>query len=204
MDSLARWNGTLALASRFGSPAREGERISVREIALLLVAGMTAAVAVAVVAPGLRLPGSAILRAGIPLAAGIAFVPRRGAGTVTAIGGLCGWAVLSATGIGRWQPASVVGLVALGPVIDVLLFRNPPSSLPLYLRFAIAGMVANGLAFAVRVLTAWSDLDTAGPRPRIAFGPATLASFLGFGLAAGLLGAIVAFRARPAARDAQE
>lgn len=204
MDSWARWHGTLALASRFGSLARENDRISVREITLLLVAGMTAAVAVAVVAPGLRLPGSAILRAGIPLAAGIALVPRRGAGTVAAIGGLGGWAVLSVAGIGRWQPASVVGVVALGTVIDIVLFRTPPSGLPLYLRFAIAGLVANGLAFAVRVMTAWSGLDAAGPRPRLAFGPAALVSFLGFGLAAGLVGAIVAFRARPSGRDAPE
>jgi hypothetical protein len=201
MARFAPPHADLARASRFAPAVGVRDGLSLREVAILVAAGVVAAVAVALVAPGMRLPGSAILRAGVPLAVGLALVPRGGAGTIATFGCLVGAGILSLLGVGRWQPASLVGLVALGPALDLVLAGQPPSGVWLYGRCAVAGALANGLAFAVRVGTAAAGLEGGGGRMLARLGPSVLVSFLVCGLVAGLIGGLVAFRARPSTRS---
>src|SRR5262245_40285710 len=59
--------------------------ISAAELACLLVCGALAALAVGFLHVSLRVPGHAILRGAIPMAMGLALVPRRWAGFIMAI-----------------------------------------------------------------------------------------------------------------------
>jgi hypothetical protein len=124
------------------------------------------------------------------------------------------------------NPAAAVGLVCLGPAIDVAL-TGARAGWRLYLRFAMAGLVANLIAFAVRMATGAMGIaniaaSTAGPRTwasgsgmgkgmgggrgmGLGGGGATveqfwlpaLMSFALCGAIAGLVCAAIWFRARP-------
>ena len=191
---VARPHPGLKTAGRIGPLVQSGDRFSAAELAILIAAGLLAAAAVALISPTLRMPGSAILRAGIPMVLGVALVPRRLSGTVMGLGAMAGWAGLVAGGWGHWQPAAVVSLVALGPAIDLALGVATPRGWTLYLRFALAGALANSAAFAVRAGTSLIGLDSAGGHTNSRFGLTVFLSFVACGVVAGLLGALAAFR----------
>jgi hypothetical protein len=176
-------------------------RMTAREMAILLAAGLLAAAAVALVSPSWRMPGSAILRAGLPMVLGVALVPRRMSGTVMGVGAFAGWAALVLGGWGHWQPAAVVSLVSLGPAIDLALGPATPTGWRLYLRFALAGALANAAAFGVRAGTSLIGLDSPGGHNVARFGLMVFLSFVACGAVAGLLGAAAGFRW--SARDAR-
>jgi hypothetical protein len=184
----------LGSASRVGGVVGPRDRLTTRELAILLIAGALATLAVATLSMGLQVPGSSILRAALPIILGVALVPRRLAGSVTAVGAALTSITLMATGLAALQPASLTSLLALGPAIDLALARGVRGGPWLYLRFGSAGLVANTLAFFVRAGASWLALEAARPHSNSRFGLGVFLSFAACGIVAGLVSAIVCFR----------
>lgn len=186
---------SLRAASRL--PALSGEaRVSIAEVAILLACGAFAVLAVGILHLPVRMPGHAILRAVLPMALGLALVPRRSAGMGMSIGAGLTAAAMNADHIGRFPPAAVLGILVLGPILDAVLVGNP-QGWRLYARFATAGALANLLAFAVRFGIAWLGWDLAGSRQFTEFWLTALPSFFLCGALAGLVSAAVWFRMSP-------
>jgi hypothetical protein len=201
-------------ASRLPVMARAEERISAQEIGVLLVCGAAAAVAVSLLHISLRVPGHAILRAVVPMAAGMALVPRQSAGIVMAAGAMLATAGLQLANVGEIQSAALASLLALGPMLDVALL-GAPRGWKLYARFAAAGAGANLLAFLVRFALAAAfargggggggmgngtgggfGRQLAGGHDFLSFWPVALVSFVLCGACAGLLSGAIWFRGR--------
>ena len=103
----------LRSASRL--PALAGAaRISAAEVAALLACGALAALAVGLVHLPIRIPGHAILRGVLPMAMGLALVPRRSAGMIMAIGAGATAAAMSWAHIGRFPAAAVLSIAGAG------------------------------------------------------------------------------------------
>lgn len=196
---------TLRTASRL--PALSDEmRISAAEFACLVACGMLAAVAIGF---GNRIitgiPGHAILRGVLPIALGMALVPRRSAGITMSLSAGLTAAVMNWQGIGRFQPAAVLGVVLLGPVLDAVL-AGRPQGWRLYARFIFAGAIANLLAFATRFGMAYVGWQAGGGggggggggRVFLSFWTWALGSFILCGAIAGLISAVAWFRLRVA------
>lgn len=185
---------TLRVASRLPTLSREA-RISIAEITLLLACGAFAALAIGLLQLQIRVPGHAILRAVLPMAMGFALVPRRSAGMVMSVGAGLTAAAMSAGLVGRFPPAAMLGVLALGPVLDLALAGHP-QGWRLYARFAAAGALANLLAFLVRFATAQLGWEFQGIRQFTDFWLTALPSFVLCGAIAGLVSAAVWFRLR--------
>src|SRR3954454_22912622 len=135
---------SLGTASRWPCMSR-ASRISAKEIACLLACGALAVLLVGFVHIPLRMPGHAILNGVLPMSLGMALVARRSGGIVMAIGAALTAIAMNSAGLGRFQPAAVLSIIALGPVLDVATAGRPQGWL-LYARFAAAGAIANLLA----------------------------------------------------------
>jgi hypothetical protein len=146
----------------------------------------------------LRVPGHAILRGVLPMAVGFALVPRRLAGTVMAIGAGVTAAGLSAMHFGRFPVPAMLSVLALGPVLDVALLGKL-NGWRLYVRFIVAGAVANLLAYALKLAGVGLGIEMfAGGREFVRFAlPVVLSSYILCGALAGFLGAAACFRASP-------
>jgi hypothetical protein len=185
---------SLRSASRLPNLSRAAE-VSAKEIACLLACGALAASLVGFVHLQLQMPGHAILNGVLPMSLGMALVPRRSGGIVMAIGAGLTAAAMNWCGFGRFQPAAVLSILALGPVLDMATAGRPQGWL-LYARFAIAGAIANLLAFAVRAATAFFGWELAGSRQFATFWSIALLFFILCGAVAGLLSAVIWFRLR--------
>jgi uncharacterized membrane protein YgcG len=152
-------NQPLRETSRLGSLSRPGERASARELVALGGLAIAAMLATAFLSnPGIRVPGHAILRGVLPMALGLALVPRRGSGSLMGAVAAATAFVLHLGGLGRMQPGTMVGVIMLGPLLDVALIHSR-RGWRLYTRLMAAGLVANLLAYATRFATAWLGLD---------------------------------------------
>jgi hypothetical protein len=203
----------LEQASRLGRIGATSATITTRELVILLACGVLAAMAVAMVTVPLRIPGHAILRAALPMVAGFALVPRRSAGGVMSLGALAAVGVFYFGSIGNLQAAAVTGMLALGPAMDLAL-RGEPTGWRLYLRLAVAGILANLLAWGVRMMAAgWFATAVAGSgrgggtgmggggeralaHHFLEFWPVALVTFALCGAIAGVASAAVWFKAR--------
>jgi hypothetical protein len=155
--------------------------------------GAGAATAVAFVDLKLRLPGSAILKATLPVALGLAIAPQRGSGLVISGGALAAVALIKRlSGIGGGLGA-LTSLLALGPVLELLLW-NARSGVGLYLRFAAAGVLANCLAFAVRGGGKAAGFDRLWMRPLADWLTVAPWTYAACGLVAGLFSGLLLFR----------
>jgi hypothetical protein len=164
------------------------DSISAVEVGVLLLAGGLAACLVCFLHLSFRVPGHAILRAVVPMALGLALVPRRSAGTIMAASAGLTAGAFHLGGLGRIQPAAVVAMLALGPMID-LAMSGQSRGWRLYGCFALAGIGANLLACA-------SHFFMAFPPGRHWPWPVALGSFLACGAVAGLISAALWFRLR--------
>ncbi len=185
---------SLRTASRLPNLSRAAH-ISAKEIACLLACGAFAVLLVGFVHIPLRMPGHAILNGVLPMSLGMALVPRRSGGIVMAMGAGLTAAAMTWAGFGRFQPAAVLSILALGPVLDVATAGRPQGWL-LYARFAIAGAAANLLAFALRTATAFLGWEPPDSRQFATFWSIALIYFILCGAAAGLLSAVIWFRLR--------
>jgi len=176
-------------------PAISGAaRISASELACLLACGAMAALAIGLLHLSLRMPGHAILRGVLPMAMGLALVPRRSAGTIMAIGAGVTATAMSAGQIGSFPPTAMLSVLALGPVMDIALLGRP-SGWQLYARLIIAGVVANLLAYALKAAGVQLGIEMDGGGQLMSFGlPIILASYVLCGALAGFIGAAAWFR----------
>lgn len=172
--------------------------ISLAEFACLLACGALAAMAVGFLHLSLRVPGHAILRGVVPMALGLALVPRRSAGTVMAIGAGITAAAMSAAHLGRFPVPSMLSVLALGPVLDLALLGQT-TGWRLYVRFVLGGAIANLLAYGLKAAGVWLGIEMlSGGREFMRFIlPIVLASYIVCGALTGFLGAAACFRATP-------
>jgi hypothetical protein len=173
---------------------RAAEHVGGFGIALLLLAGAITAVAVVAFTPAIRIPGHAILRAALPMVCGMAAVPRRMAGSVMAVGAGVAVALFSTAGWGNLQPAAIVSLLTFGPAMDIALAGPLRPGWLVYLRFALAGVLANSTAFVLRGGLSIFGLDSSRPHMIARFDAGVFLSFAACGAVAGLVAAVVCFR----------
>jgi hypothetical protein len=183
----------LADNSRLPVLSRPGEGFQVRELLLLLFAGMTAAVASVFLDFGLRIPGHAIIRAVFPMALGLAAVPRQMAGSIMGVGALATAATIGAGTQAGLGAGALTSLTLTGPLLDLALWRAR-KGWRLYLGFALAGLGANLAALAVRAGPKILGFDAARGRSLAEWWPRAVPSYLVCGLLAGLLSAAVWFQ----------
>src|SRR5689334_17054254 len=92
-------------------------RVSVADLVVLAGAGALAALAVAYVKLGLRIPGHSIVLAALPMAAGLALAPRRFSGTAMSASAL-GATWLTSLGGANFGSGATTSLLLLGPMVD--------------------------------------------------------------------------------------
>jgi hypothetical protein len=172
MEALWQTNVRLRDAARWRpSIDTVGSRQVGAELSLLVMLGAVAAVTTCFAPGGWRMPGHAILRGTLPMILGISLAPRRTAGLVMSFAAASTFGALRLGGMGLPNPASCAGLMCLGPAIDVALAGARPGWM-LYLRFAVAGLVANLAAFAVRMAVGPMNFAMGGvPRRPITWAP---------------------------------
>jgi hypothetical protein len=185
----------LLASSRVAGWSSPTHRLWFAELAVLVGAGATAAVAVACLDFSLRIPGHAILRAVFPMALGLSLAPRRLGGIVMGAGACTTLMLLKATGGRVPGLGALASLCALGPVLDVALWWCR-SGWPVYLSFALAGWGANLIAFAVRGAGKMSGLDGLRMRPLSDWLTVAPWTYSLCGLVAGLVSAAIWFRLR--------
>ena len=186
-------NDALRYSGRLAALTLPNTKVTAGELAVLTMAGTFAALAVQLISLELRIPGSAILRAALPVVLGFSLVPRRFAGAVMSVAAGITLAAMALFGVAVWQPAAITGLLALGPSIDLALAGLSSRPWRLYVRFVLGGIMANSLAFAVRAGAAWLALDEARPHRIGQFGLGVFLSFAACGALAGLLAAAICF-----------
>jgi hypothetical protein len=190
----------LLASSRVAGWSSPADRLRFAELAVLVGAGVTAAVAVAYLDFSLRVPGHAILRAVLPMALGLSLAPRRLGGVVMGASACTTVMLLKAAGGRGPGLGALTSLCALGPVLDVALWRCR-SGWPVYLSFALAGWGTNLLAFAIRGAGKMSGFDGLRMRPLSDWLTIAPWSYSLCGLVAGFLSAALWFRLR-VGRDA--
>ena len=188
----------LAGSSRLRLLGRENEGLSAADVLLLLGAGAAAAVAAALPHYGLKIPGHAIIRAVFPMALGLALAPRRMGGLVMGAGALGSAMVISVGGVAIGLGA-MTSLVLIGPLLDLALWRTR-HGWHLYLGFALAGLGANLVAFAVRGAPKFMGVDHV-PRTFAAWLFPAIITYPLCGVLAGLLSALVWFKLHSSDRD---
>ena len=182
----------LGRSGRLRSGAAADRAVSVAEIGSLLALGIATAVLAAYVKPSLGVPGSNILFVVLPVATGLALVPRHGTGS------LIGLAATSSAGLfcimgARVGLGALTSLALTGVLIDVALHRAR-SGRGIYIRLMAAGLAANTAAFLIK---AGSKL-LLGPglsgKPLAFWWQHALLTYAVCGLLAGAIGAAVWFR----------
>src|ERR1051325_5456553 len=91
-------NTVLAGNSRVGAIGELTDDVQWLEVAALALIGVAAAASSAFLRVGLRIPGSALIIAALPMAFGFALVPRRLAGTTMSASALLTATLFDATG----------------------------------------------------------------------------------------------------------
>lgn len=178
-------------------PVSRAAGISAAELACLLACGAMAAAAVGWLHLSLRVPGHAILRGALPMAFGLALVPRHWTGIIMAIGAGVTAAAMNFAHIGTFPSTAILSVLALGPVLDVALLGNS-TGWRLYARFVIAGVFANLVAFALKMAGVQLGLEALGGSGQfMRLGWLAVASYICCGALAGFLGAAACFRATP-------
>jgi hypothetical protein len=119
------------------------------EFAILLISGALAAIAVGLIELRLRIPGHSILHAVLPMALGLALVPRRWAGCGMSVAACVTAFGISRAGHGEFGAGSWTSLVTLGPAMDLLLASRWGRKWPAF-SLALAGLVANLAAFTAK------------------------------------------------------
>ncbi|HVT30024.1 MAG TPA: hypothetical protein VHE81_18545 [Lacipirellulaceae bacterium] len=171
-------------------------QISAAELLCLLGCGALAAAAAGFLHWSFRVPGHAILIGALPMAMGLALVPRRLAGIVMSIGAGVTSVAMMAGHVGVFPPTAVLSVLALGPVLDIAMLGGS-KGWRLYARFVVAGAVANLLALALKMAGVTFAFESVrGGGHFQAFGSMAAATYLLCGALAGFIGAAVWFRVR--------
>lgn len=172
-----------------------GSRALWMDLLLLVSCGIVATLMVVLIDLDIKTPGHAILKGTLPIALGLAMVPRRFSGFV--ISGTCVatlYALRSYTSLALPGGGATTSLILLGPMLDVFLWKATPG-MNTYVRFTLAGLLTNFLAFAIR----WGGKSALiGPLGMVkldkwlTIAPITYALC---GIAAGIVSSAILFRA---------
>ncbi len=178
-----------------------GSRDLLSDLMILAACGCAAALMVALIDLNLKIPGHAILKGTFPIALGLALVPRRFSGmaiSASAMGTLM--TLKFFTTLDMPGGGSTTSLLLLGPMLDLLLWGARPG-LNTIVRFVLAGLLTNLIAFAIRFggkvaffaaidIVSWDRWKTVAPWTHLACG-----------IAAGLVSSVILFRMWPRAED---
>jgi hypothetical protein len=137
--------------------------ITAGELTALVILGASAALWSAFIRVPLRIPGSSLVYAVIPMALGFAVVPRKHAGTVMSASGIMTAALMGVTGINSFGVGATASLLTIGPLLDFALARAR-EGWRLYVGFGLAGLGANLIAFAFRGGSKLFGFDAVGQR----------------------------------------
>jgi hypothetical protein len=182
----------LAANSRLPALARDEQRVRVVEIAILLGAGVCAALATAFLELRLRIPGHAILRAIFPMALGLALAPRRGGGTLMGTSALASALVIQGGHFASIGLGALTSLALTGPLLDAAL-RRARYGWQLLLGFAAAGVASNLLALAVRTGAKAMGWERGMARPMGTWWNQAIITYAVCGLLAGLISGLIWF-----------
>jgi hypothetical protein len=172
----------------------EAERtISAAELAVLVVLGFASAVASAVLTRDLGIPGHSILRVVLPMAPGLALVPRRGSASIMGLSAGAGGAVFWLSGVHNFGVGAVTSLVLTGFLLDLAMI-GARSGRSVYFRLALAGLASNLLAFAAKLAEKLLSPEAMGRQPFGSWLLKSLVSYPACGFLAGLIGAAACFR----------
>ncbi len=172
-------------------------RISIFEITTLFLAGAAAATITGFVRLELRIPGNVIILAVLPMALGLALVPRRLGGIVMSGGALATATVFSAARLTHYGTGNLTSMFVAGPMMDVALI-GAALGWRLYLRFLAAGIAANLIAFLQRSTSKLFALDPPGTRLFAEWVAQGIVTYTICGALAGLLAASCWFQLRSA------
>lgn len=199
LTSVLTTHNGLRTAARLPAVARPEAHISSMEMATLLLAGVVAAAATGFMRAGLRIPGSSIVLSALPIGLGLALVPRRGAGSIMAVGAFLTAAGLSVGGFVAFGPGAMTSLCLTGPMMDVAV-AGAGAGWRLYAGLVTAGFAANLLALLQRAAAKLLGLEQPGTRLFAEWWRQAVITYAISGAAAGLLAAICWFkvRSRPA------
>jgi hypothetical protein len=178
--------------------------ISAAEMAVLVTAGLAAALLSGYVKLNLGISGHNIIRVVFPMALGLALVPRRGAASVMGFSALASAAVFSMVGAPTLGAGAVTSLILTGFFIDFAL-AGARSGRSVYVRLMLAGAGANLVAMLVRggiKVLAGGRLEGL---PLAVWFPKAIITYPLCGAVAGLISAAVWFRfASQAPKSEQE
>ena len=190
---LFEQNPALAGTSRLGPIGELNDDVSWLEVVALAFIGLIAALTSAYVRFGLRIPGSSLAMAALPMALGFALVPRQLAGTTMSASALLTATLMDASGTHSFGVGALASLVSIGPLLDAALARAR-RGWRLYLGFVMAGLAANLLAFLIRGGTKLFEFDAPGRRLLEDWLTQAPATYLLSGAFAGLASAACWFR----------
>ena len=195
------YDGVLG-ATRLPSVSRAGRRIAVADVATLVLAGAAAASAAGFLRLGLRIPGSSILLAMVPMALGFSLVPRRFAGVIMSGSALVTAGAFASADLAGYGVGALTSLCLTGPSMDVAM-RGAGPGWTLYLRLVGAGLATNLLAFLQRGASKVLALDKPGTRLFDEWLSQAAVTYTLSGAVAGLIAAICWFQftARKAGTD---
>ena len=111
----------LARNSRVHAWAREGQSSEIAAMAVLLGAGVTAALATVFLDFSLRIPGHAILRVVFPMALGLSLAPVRMGGIVMGAAALGSVLMIKTGGMVTPGAGALTSLLLIGPFLDAAL-----------------------------------------------------------------------------------
>ncbi len=199
MTPLLKPHPGLSGVTRLHRLAHRSENVSWLEWLTLIGVGIVTAALSALVDVHVRIPGHAILKVVFPVAAGLAMVPRRGAGStiggsalITALG--MRMAGFGGEGLGF---GALTSLTVIGPALDWTL-RHARSGRAVYIGFVLAGLFTNLVALVVRGTLKGLGWEHAGGRPLASWLAQASITYVLCGIVAGLVSAAVWFAARPA------
>lgn len=190
----------LALHPGLSSQSRwwPGERAGFRawEIVALLLCGVTAvAVAQYVKWPVRQMPGHAIVNAMLPLALGLALVPRYGAGGIMSASAGVTVLLLKFVGHSHLGMGAITSACLTGLVLDATLWVARRGAW-VYLGFILAGLLTNLAAMFMRGMPKYIGWDALDDRPWTAWLAQATFTYPFFGLLAGLICATIFFSTR--------
>jgi hypothetical protein len=192
LEAVLGMNEGLVSAGRLGALTRAGQRVSVLEFAAMMTCGALAALAAAFIDTPWQIPGQSIVQSVVPMALGLALVPRRAAGSVMGVGSVLTVACLRTGGFHGIGFGAMTSLFLTGPMLDLAVW-NARGGWRLYLRVIVAGLTTNVLALLIRLATKLLSGDLSGGRRLASWLPEAIFTYPMCGVLAGLIGAMAWF-----------
>jgi hypothetical protein len=185
----------LAAAGRIPTAIGARDRISARELTLLLFLGGASAAMAGFINLNLRLPGHSILISMLPMILGLAMAPRRFSGFIMSASALGTASAFGLAGLAHYGSGAFVSLCLMGPMMDLALIKVR-AGWDIYFALILAGIGTNLMALGSRAMSKLLGLDLASMRPFGLWWSQAALTYTLCGAAAGLIGALFFFHLR--------